>query len=101
MKIVVLAGGISTERDVSLVSGMGIYKALKSKGHQVMLLDVFLGYANEDWKNVFEKDVDWTASGRRISSARMSLTSVSRRMLSLWHCMVRMARTERFRHVLI
>ena len=27
-----------------------------------MLLDVFLGYANEDWKNVFEKDVDWTAS---------------------------------------
>ena len=50
MKIVVLAGGISTERDVSLVSGMGIYKALKSKGHQVMLLDVFLGYANEDWK---------------------------------------------------
>ena len=62
MKIVVLAGGISTERDVSLVSGMGIYKALKSKGHQVMLLDVFLGYANEDWKNVFEKDVDWTAS---------------------------------------
>ena len=106
MKIVVLAGGISTERDVSLVSGMGIYKALKSKGHQVMLLDVFLGYANEDWKNVFEKDVDWTASVGAIKDQNpdidaVSLTSVSRRMLSLWHCMVRMARTERFRHVLI
>ena len=29
MKIVVLAGGISTERDVSLVTGSMIYKALK------------------------------------------------------------------------
>lgn len=43
MKIVVLAGGISTERDVSLSSGRGIYQALKTKGHQVILLDVFLG----------------------------------------------------------
>lgn len=29
MKIVVLAGGISTERDVSLCSGRNIYEALK------------------------------------------------------------------------
>lgn len=62
MKIVVLAGGISTERDVSLVSGREIYKALKSKHHQVMLLDVFLGYDREDWQEVFEKDEDWAAS---------------------------------------
>ena len=76
MKIVVLAGGISTERDVSLVSGMGIYKALKSKGHQVMLLDVFLGYANEDWKNVFEKDVDWTASVGAIKDQNPDIDAV-------------------------
>ena len=44
MKITVLAGGNSTERDVSLVSGTGVYRALKSKGHQVVLLDVYLGY---------------------------------------------------------
>ena len=43
MKIVVLAGGISTERDVSLSSGSEIYKALKRKGHQVILVDLFLG----------------------------------------------------------
>ena len=76
MKIIVLAGGISTERDVSLVSGMGIYKALKSKGHQVMLLDVFLGYANEDWKNVFEKDVDWTASVGAIKAQNPDIDAV-------------------------
>ena len=43
MKIVVLAGGISTERDVSLISGTQIYRALKAKGHQVVLLDLFMG----------------------------------------------------------
>ena len=43
MKIVVLAGGISTERDVSLISGTQIYRALQAKGHQVVLLDLFLG----------------------------------------------------------
>ena len=36
MKIVVLAGGISTERDVTLSSGTGIYKAHKEKGHQAI-----------------------------------------------------------------
>ena len=76
MKIVVLAGGISTERDVSLVSGMGIYKALKSKGHQVMLLDVFLGYEHDDWKNVFEKNVDWAASVGAIKDQNPDIDAV-------------------------
>ena len=43
MKITVLAGGTSTEREVSLVSGMEVYKALKARGHQVVLVDVYLG----------------------------------------------------------
>ena len=44
MKIVVLAGGLSTERDVSFVTGNMVSKALRAKGHQVILLDVFMGY---------------------------------------------------------
>ena len=44
MKIVVLAGGLSTERDVSLASGAGICKTLREKGHDAFLLDVFLGF---------------------------------------------------------
>ena len=48
MKVVVLAGGISTERDVSLSSGMMIYHALKESGHQVVLLDVYLGYEGSE-----------------------------------------------------
>ena len=44
MKITVLAGGTSTERDVSLVTGSMIYKSLVKSGHQVVLVDLYLGY---------------------------------------------------------
>ena len=43
MKIVVLCGGTSTERDVSITSGRKVSKALESNGHQVALVDVYLG----------------------------------------------------------
>ncbi|MBQ7335820.1 MAG: D-alanine--D-alanine ligase [Clostridia bacterium] len=43
MKIVVLAGGYSPERDVSLTSGSLIANALMENGHRVLLLDVYLG----------------------------------------------------------
>lgn len=59
MKIVVLAGGISTERDVSLSSGSMIYQALKEKGHQAVMLDVYLGYNGENYQDIFEQDTDW------------------------------------------
>ena len=60
MKIVVLGGGISTERDVSLASSRMIYEALKKNGHRVILLDVYLGYEG-DCKNIFEAKKDWAA----------------------------------------
>ncbi|HCM89635.1 MULTISPECIES: D-alanine--D-alanine ligase [Vagococcus] len=43
MKIVVLAGGLSDERDVSLSSGSQIANALMSKKHQVLLVDLIEG----------------------------------------------------------
>ena len=47
MNIVVLTGGISTEREVSLVTGRGVCKALRENGHKSVLLDVFFGYGEE------------------------------------------------------
>lgn len=47
MKIVVLAGGLSTERDVSFKTGEMVSKALRENGHQVILLDVFMGYSDK------------------------------------------------------
>ncbi len=43
MKIVVLAGGISPERDVSLCSASLIANALLNKGHEVAFVDVYVG----------------------------------------------------------
>ena len=54
MKITVLCGGTSTERDVSLTSGSLICKALKEKGHEVILLDVFLGIKDVDMNIILE-----------------------------------------------
>lgn len=44
MRIVVLAGGLSTERDVSLSSGAGICRTLRERGHEAFLLDVYMGF---------------------------------------------------------
>ena len=76
MKIVVLAGGISTERDVSLSSGAMIYRALKRNGHQAVLLDVYLGYAGEDADRIFEKDEDWAKEMGSISEKNPDIEQV-------------------------
>ena len=75
MKVVVLAGGISTERDVSLSSGSMIYKAMKAKRHQAILLDVYLGYEG-DCLNIFEKEVDWAEKIGDISEKNPDLEEV-------------------------
>ena len=43
MKIVVLGGGLSTERQVSLVTATNVCKALRSLGHQAVFVDTFFG----------------------------------------------------------
>lgn len=43
MDIVVLAGGLSPERDVSLSSGCLVANALMERGHRVLLADVYEG----------------------------------------------------------
>ena len=57
MNIVVLAGGLSTERDVSFKTGEMVTKALRENGHQVILLDVFMGYSDkeEDLTGIFDR----------------------------------------------
>lgn len=56
MKIVVLGGGISTERHVSLVSGTSVCKALRSIGHKAIFVDMFLGL--EDYEGRLEDAFD-------------------------------------------
>ena len=75
MKVVVLAGGTSTERDVSLCSGSMIYKALKQNGHKAVLLDVYLGYEGNP-EGIFDSDTDWAAAVGGISEENPDLEAV-------------------------
>ncbi len=56
MDIVVLAGGLSSERDVSFKSGTMVAQALRSRGHKALVLDVFMGYKDKecDIDDIFE-----------------------------------------------
>lgn len=76
MKVVILAGGTSTERDVSLVSGKMIYEALIRKEHQAVLLDVYVGYEDNDYASVFEMKKDWAKSIGKISAQAPDLAAV-------------------------
>ena len=57
MDIVVLAGGLSTERDVSFATGGMVSAALRKNGHRVILLDVFMGYGDgpQDLSGIFAR----------------------------------------------
>ena len=69
MDIVVLAGGLSTERDVSFKSGSMVTKALRENGHRVIMLDVFMGYSDkeEDLTGAFERAEEMSVSVSEIS----------------------------------
>ncbi len=55
MDIVVLAGGVSVEREVSLSSGTKICKALRDRGHRAVVIDLFFGLGDlpKDVKDLF------------------------------------------------
>ena len=51
MNIVVLCAGTSTEREVSIVSGKMVCDALRSKGHNARVLDIYFGTYKKDEVN--------------------------------------------------
>ena len=56
MRITVLMGGTSAERDVSLASGLRIADGLRAKGHQVVTLDTARGTLSaKDEKQLLSK----------------------------------------------
>lgn len=83
MNIVVLAGGLSTERDVSFVTGNMVSKALRARGHQVILLDVFMGYSDkpEDLNGIFDRaeEVSVTVSGIPTTAPDLEAVKKSRK----------------------
>ena len=79
MNIVVLAGGLSTERAVSLVTGTGICRALRRRGHRAILVDLFLGVEEvpEDLDALFDAE-DGLCPDAKIETQAPDLEAVRR-----------------------
>lgn len=78
MDVVVLAGGLASERDVSIKTGSMVAKALRENGHRVIVLDVFMGYkdAEEDLGDVFAKADSIGIKDENITSVAPDLKAV-------------------------
>ena len=67
MNIIVLCGGLSAERDVSISSGTQISRALLGRGHDVVLIDLFFGYQGS-----YEEPTDIFGRGEELPSFSVS-----------------------------
>ena len=60
MDVIVLCGGLSAERDVSITSGTMVAAALRRRGHRAVLVELFFGYPNKygDPREIFDTVYD-------------------------------------------
>ncbi len=81
LNIVVLAGGLSTERNLSLKSGYSLSETLRKKGHNVILLDSFMGYDEREMiiNNAFDDTEKYSLAKRKISDELPDLWAVKKR----------------------
>ncbi len=76
MKIVVLAGGLSPERNVSLSTGTMVTEALRGLGHQAAMVDMFFGLENYHGSLADYFDTPISEDAKKISSAAPDLEQV-------------------------
>lgn len=76
MNIIVLAGGLSTERDVSFSTGEDVCKALRERGHQAAMLDVFLGYEGDVSEDFFVRNDAIRSDDKKIKSIDPDLDQI-------------------------
>ena len=79
MKIVVLAGGLNTERYVSLTTGTGVCRALRERGHKAIFVDMFLGLEHYTGKleDIFDAP-DGLCYDNRVERVEPNLEAVRR-----------------------
>lgn len=77
MKIVVLGGGLSSERTVSLVTSRSVCAALRQNGHRAIFVDLYLGVAQlpTDPESLFDAP-DGLCSSEEISTQEPDLEAL-------------------------
>ncbi len=81
LNIVVLSGGLSNERNVSLKTGYAVRDVLIKKGHNVILLDSFMGYDIEEKHidDAFADPLKYSLPDQPISNEVPDLWAVKKR----------------------
>lgn len=81
LNIVVLAGGLSNERNMSLKSGYVVSKVLTEKGHNVILLDAYMGYDEKELliPDAFGDPEKYSLEPQKISNEVPDLWAVRKR----------------------
>lgn len=82
MNIVVLAGGTSTERDISILTSTKVCESLRKNGHYANMIDVFLGteqYANAE--DFFQDDNDLEKLGAELSEKTKTIPEAEKERL--------------------
>jgi D-alanine--D-alanine ligase len=81
LNIVVLAGGLSNERNLSLRTGYTVAGILEELEHKVILLDAFMGYAEEETliRNAFDETEKYSLPRRDITDEIPDLWAVKKR----------------------
>ena len=81
MNVIVLAAGTSSERDISIISGTGVAKALEKCGHNVYLLDAFFGCSDDEAEKAFTtaQDFDNAAAVMKDNTGKVSAAKKNRR----------------------
>lgn len=76
MNIVVLCGGLSNEREVSISSGTGVVNALRDRGYKAILVDLFLGIEEQfdDPEELFDRP--WQKAEYRVAELEPDLEKV-------------------------
>lgn len=82
MNIIVLAGGISTEREVSIVTGSKVCEALRQRGHEAAILDVYFGTKTPE--KVFTENYDLEEAINEIHEYSKTVEDVKKNRKVFW-----------------
>ncbi len=82
MNIIVLAGGISSEREISISTGSKVCQALTKKGHHTALLDVYFGTRCPE--KVFTEDYDFEKALQEINEYSKTLDEAKKTRRVFW-----------------
>ncbi|MCR5113033.1 MAG: DUF2974 domain-containing protein [Acholeplasmatales bacterium] len=83
LNIVILVGGLSLERNISLHTGYMIYNELKKQGENVILLDAYMGYSDEELKikDAFKNPEKYTMDFNEIEDDIPDLWAIKKRRI--------------------